>query len=286
MQPASKSEAAHANYANPITQCLFCEIFSQISPWPCWCWGPPWGLEWPQKSTQMVGWARKKFEMTNFTVPYNVSSMIGALRSVPGFADMMLGSSMGTGMASEASRGLRFGKGCMCIPRRSMLLWMQIPWYQFLCKNGQECKGLWHNVHLWSPDCIKRQFGIAALGSPIQKSNGSKSGPRRKHCYKTSKFVKMHQERGFLLANAWGGETGDMSSSSSWRLNRLVGDHLGKRWFHRSQGSSSSSGQGKSSRFRFQDNKSRCVKRKFLAQILCSFSSLLLPAEYNPLGDY
>ena len=63
----------------------------------------------------MVGWARKKFEMTNFTVTYNVSSMIGALRSVPGFADMMLGSSMGTGMASEASRGLRFGKGCMCI---------------------------------------------------------------------------------------------------------------------------------------------------------------------------
>ena len=126
---------------------------------------------------------------------------------------------------------------------------------------------------LWS-SVKKAIWNGRPLESPIQESNGSKSGPRRKHCYKTSKFVKMHQERGFLLANAWGGETGDMSSSSSWRLYRLVGDHLGKRWFHRSQGTSSSSGHGKSSRFKFQDNKSRCVKRKILAQILCSFSSL------------
>ena len=37
---------------------------------------------------QMVGWARKKFEMTNFTMPNNVSSMICALKSIPGFADV------------------------------------------------------------------------------------------------------------------------------------------------------------------------------------------------------
>ena len=47
-----------------------------------------------------------------------------------------------------------------------------------------------------------------------------------------------------------------MNSSSSWRLYRLVGDFLGKRGIHKSQGTYSSSGSGRSSRFKFQDDKS------------------------------
>ena len=47
-----------------------------------------------------------------------------------------------------------------------------------------------------------------------------------------------------------------MNSSSLWRFYRLVGDFLGKRGIHKSQGTSSSSGHGRSSRFKFQDDKS------------------------------
>ena len=48
---------------------------SKISPWPCWCWGPPWGWGWPQDPTQMCGGVRKKFQMANFTMPTNMSAM-------------------------------------------------------------------------------------------------------------------------------------------------------------------------------------------------------------------
>ena len=80
-----------------------------------------------------------------------------------------------------------------------------------------------------------------------------------------SSSKRIRKEDFCLQTRLRGGNQWDMSSgSSSWRLYRLVGDHLGKRWFHRSQGSSSSSGQGKSSRFKFQDDKSRCDKAVYV----------------------
>ena len=36
----------------------------------------------------MVGWVRKKFEMTSFTMPNNICSMKYALKSFPALADV------------------------------------------------------------------------------------------------------------------------------------------------------------------------------------------------------
>ena len=54
----------------------------------------------------MVGWAKKRFEMTNFTMPYSVSSMICALKSVPGNADVgvLHGDDDGPGTPAPGSR--------------------------------------------------------------------------------------------------------------------------------------------------------------------------------------
>ena len=51
-------------------------------------WGPPWGWGWPQDPTQMPGEVRKKFQMTDFIMPNNISSMKYAQKSVPGLADV------------------------------------------------------------------------------------------------------------------------------------------------------------------------------------------------------
>ena len=45
--------------------------------------GPPWRWGWAQKSSQMSGGGSKKFQMTNLTIPNNISSMKYALKSVP-----------------------------------------------------------------------------------------------------------------------------------------------------------------------------------------------------------
>ena len=42
----------------------------------------------PLDPTQMSGEVRKRFQMTNFTMPNNSCSMKYALKSVPGFADV------------------------------------------------------------------------------------------------------------------------------------------------------------------------------------------------------
>ena len=50
--------------------------------------GSPWQWGWPQSSTQMSGGVRKNFQMTNFTMLNNISSMKYSLKSVPGLADV------------------------------------------------------------------------------------------------------------------------------------------------------------------------------------------------------
>ena len=50
--------------------------------------GSPWGWGWPQNSTQMSGGVRKKIQITNLAMPNNMSSMIYALKSVTGLADV------------------------------------------------------------------------------------------------------------------------------------------------------------------------------------------------------
>ena len=46
------------------------------------------GWEWPQDPTQVSGEVRRKFQMTNFTMPDNSCSMKYALKLVPGPADV------------------------------------------------------------------------------------------------------------------------------------------------------------------------------------------------------
>ena len=41
------------------------------------------GWGWPQSSTPMTGWVKKKFKLTNFAAPTNMNSMRYALKSVP-----------------------------------------------------------------------------------------------------------------------------------------------------------------------------------------------------------
>ena len=50
--------------------------------------GSSMGMEMAQNSTQMSGKVRKQFQMNNFTVPNNISSMKYALKSIPGIADV------------------------------------------------------------------------------------------------------------------------------------------------------------------------------------------------------
>ena len=63
---------------------MFYEVCSKMSPWPCWCWGPPWWWGWPLDPTLVAGEVRKKFQMTNITMPKNFSFMKYAEKSVPG----------------------------------------------------------------------------------------------------------------------------------------------------------------------------------------------------------
>ena len=62
------------------------------------------GSRTPPRSMERV-WI--KFQITNFTMPNNVSSMIYALKSVPSLADV--GFPMGTGMARELHPDVRRG---------------------------------------------------------------------------------------------------------------------------------------------------------------------------------
>ena len=48
----------------------------------------PQGRGWPQDPTQMSGEVRKKFKMSNFTMPNSSCSLKYALESVPGLADV------------------------------------------------------------------------------------------------------------------------------------------------------------------------------------------------------
>ena len=64
------------------------------------------GSRTPPRSMERV-WI--KFQLTNFTMPNNVSSMIYALRSVPSLA--VVGISQGAGMAPELHPDVRRGSG-------------------------------------------------------------------------------------------------------------------------------------------------------------------------------
>ena len=53
----------------------------------------------PSPRSQMSGGVRKKFQISNLTIPKNISFIKYALKSVPGLADV--GSPMGMGMVPE-----------------------------------------------------------------------------------------------------------------------------------------------------------------------------------------
>ena len=119
-----------SNYqSNYAQQLLLFEVCSKISPWPCWCWGPTLGWGWPRNSTLMSGGVRKKFRITNLTMPNNFYYMI---------------------WAKQGKKWLRYHQW----PMQPLFgLWFWRPWNKTslpfslfspysipaVCKNGQDC---------------------------------------------------------------------------------------------------------------------------------------------------
>ena len=72
--------------------------------------GFPMGMGLALDSTQMYGDGREKFEVTNFDMPENVSSMKYALKSVPGLADVGVLNGDGAGSMTPPRCPERSGK--------------------------------------------------------------------------------------------------------------------------------------------------------------------------------
>ena len=101
----------------------------------------------------MVGGVWKKFQMTNFSMPNNISSLICALKSVPGLADV--GVPHGNGDGPRA-------------PPRSLGVWKKFLMTSFTMPNNISSIKF----------ALKAVPGLADVGVPHGDGDGPRAPPR------------------------------------------------------------------------------------------------------------